>query len=72
MEHVLKIFPNLSDLAKELSLPYPTVAAWKQRGRIPASYDLDIIRAAAKRGADLTLSQLAECRCRRQVKGMAV
>jgi hypothetical protein len=42
--------------------PYPTVAAWKQRGRIPAIYDLDLIAAARQRGATLTLEDLARAR----------
>lgn len=62
MEHVLRIFPNLADLARGLGVPYQTVAAWKQRGRLPAVYDLRVIKLAKARGEKLTLSQLAEAR----------
>lgn len=59
MEHIKRIWPRMSDLAADLKKPYPTVAAWMQRGRIPADHDLDLIEAAAKRGHTLTLEQLA-------------
>jgi hypothetical protein len=62
MQHILRIWPTLSDLAKEIGKPYQTVAAWKQRGRIPADHDLKLIAAAKDRGATLTLEELAEAR----------
>ena len=62
MEHIESIWPKFADLAKDLGLPYPTVAAWRQRGNIPAKHDLDLIEAAKRRGRDLTLQQLAEMR----------
>lgn len=64
MEHITHIWPKIADLAADLGKPYPTVAAWKQRGRIPADYDLDIIAAAKRRGKRLTLEQLAAARRR--------
>ena len=63
MEHISHIWPRMVDLAHDLGRPYPTVAAWKQRGRIPANYDLDLIAAAHRRGKSLTLEELAHARC---------
>lgn len=62
MEHILTLWPSMAELADDLGKPYPTVAAWKQRGSIPARYDLDLIRAATARGKSLTLEQLAASR----------
>jgi hypothetical protein len=62
MDHVFAIWPTLAHLAADLRLPYQTVASWRQRGSIPARYDLEIIRLAKARGADLTLERLAELR----------
>jgi hypothetical protein len=62
MEHIFRMWPTLSDLAADLGRPYPTVAAWKQRGSIPARYDLDLVQAAAKRGHTITFEQLAKAR----------
>lgn len=56
------MWPTLADLAKDLGKPYPTVAAWKQRGSIPARYDMALISAAKQRGRNLTLEQLARAR----------
>lgn len=62
MENILHIWPSMAELAADLGKPYQTVAAWKQRGRIPADYDLRLIEAAKKRGKHLTLEQLAHAR----------
>lgn len=62
MEHIAHIWPTLADLASDLGKPYPTVAAWKQRGRIPSDYDFPLIEAAKRRGYRLTLEQLATAR----------
>lgn len=62
MEKIISLWPSMSELAADLRKPYSTVNAWKQRGRIPAKFDLDLIEAANKRGAALTLEQLAAAR----------
>jgi hypothetical protein len=62
MEQIFTLWPTLADLASDLRKPYPTVAAWKQRGSIPAHYDLALIRAAALRGKALTLHEIASAR----------
>jgi hypothetical protein len=62
MKHIFDIWPTLSDLAADLGRPYPTVAAWKQRGSIPARYDLKLVQAAEKRGRTLSFEDLALAR----------
>jgi hypothetical protein len=63
MKHIIDdIWPTLSDLAADLGKPYPTVAAWKRRGSIPARYDLQLVQAARKRGHTLTFEGLAIAR----------
>ncbi|AYE85078.1 hypothetical protein [Sulfitobacter sp. D7] len=62
MEQILKIWPTMSELAKDIDKPYSTVAAWKARGKIPADHDFVLIDAAKKRGESLTLEQLAQAR----------
>ena len=62
MDNILSLWPNLAELSKDIDVPYQTVAAWKQRGSIPAKYDIDIVDAAARRGQQLTLDDLAQAR----------
>jgi len=62
MDHISHIWPTMAELAADLGKPYPTVFAWKQRGRIPADYDFDLIEAASARGKVLTLEELAQAR----------
>lgn len=62
MERILKLWPSLVALSDDLGKPYPTVAAWKQRGNIPAKYDLALVRAARSRGKKLSLEMLAKAR----------
>lgn len=57
MERLLTIWPTAADLARDLGLPYTTVASWKARG-IPAERARDIVVAAQRRGAALTLEDL--------------
>lgn len=60
VEHIAHIWPTIADLAADLGKPYTTVAAWKQRGRIPADHDAEIIAAAAKRGETITFEEMAK------------
>lgn len=62
MENILNIWPKLTDLAEDLGLPYTTVHSWASRGSIPARYDLQLVAAAEKRGAALSLEALATMR----------
>lgn len=53
MNSVTEIFeawPNTAEFGRDIGLPYPTVAAWKQRGSIPVVYWRTIIQAARRRG----------------------
>jgi len=43
------LWPSDAELARDLGVPYPTVAAWKQRGSIPAAYWRQLVRAARAR-----------------------
>jgi len=61
MDEIFEIWPSLADLARDLRLPYPTVASWKQRG-VPANRDPDVIAAALDRGHELTYTQLHAAR----------
>lgn len=62
MDHIAHIWPTMAELADDLGKPYSTVAAWKQRGRIPSDHDADMIAAAKARGHVLTYEQLAVAR----------
>ena len=62
MKHLQHIWPKVSDLADDLGIPYTTAHSWAARGRIPASWDIDLIMAAEKRGKLLTLEYLAQMR----------
>lgn len=66
MEYIFDKWPSAAALASDLGKKYQTVAAWKQRGSIPAKYDLLLIEAAGNRGETLTLEDLA--RARQQVR----
>jgi hypothetical protein len=46
---ILDLWRSDADLARDLDLPYPTVAAWRQRGSIPAIYWRSLLRAAKRR-----------------------
>ena len=59
MEQVLRIWPTVKALADDLGVKYTTVHSWVRRGRIPAAYDLALLRASRERGHNLTLEQLA-------------
>jgi hypothetical protein len=47
---VIAVWPTAAELARDLGVPYPTVAAWRQRGSIRPEYWHDIVRAAQRRG----------------------
>lgn len=58
MDRLREIWPTIRALADDLGEPYPTVQAWAHRG-VPAKRYAQIIRAARKRGHDLTFEELA-------------
>ena len=58
---IIDIWPSMAELGRDLDLPYSTVAAWRQRGSIPAQHWLALIRAGRRRGhATLTSDLLTE------------
>jgi hypothetical protein len=62
MRSIIELWPARAALAADLGLPYTTVASWYARGRIPARYELALLRAAAARGYLLTLEDLVQAR----------
>lgn len=62
MEHIIELWPSLVELARDMKRPVTTISSWKQRGSIPAKYDLDLISCAKKRGMELTLGQISVAR----------
>ena len=57
---ILNLWPSLTDLARDMGKPIPTVGNWKSRNRIPMEYWVRLVRAAARRDIPLTYGQLAE------------
>jgi hypothetical protein len=58
---IMELWPTTADFGRDIGLPYPTVASWKQRGSIPVAYWRGIIRAARRRGhAEVTGDLLIE------------
>ena len=67
---IFALWRSDADLGRDIGLPYPTVAAWKQRGSIPAAYWRDLIRAAHRRGhVNVTADLLAELHARKRLDG---
>jgi hypothetical protein len=63
---VIAAWPSVAELARDLGIPYPTVAAWKQRGFIRPEYWHDIVRAARRRGhPEITAELLAKIHARK-------
>jgi hypothetical protein len=62
------LWPSDAELARDLGVPYPTVAAWKQRGSIPASYWRRLLRAAkARRLTQVTADLLTDLHARKDI-----
>lgn len=64
MNPIFDIWPNAAELARDIGENPVTVRSWRRRGSVPADRDLILIEAAARRGAELTLAQLAAARSR--------
>ena len=47
---IFELWPSVAEIGRDLDLPYPTVAAWKQRGSIPVAYWRAVIDAKRRRG----------------------
>ena len=61
MQQVFEIWPTMAEMARDLGLSPINVRHWKRRG-IPPKHDLQIVQAARKRGASLSLESLARLR----------
>lgn len=59
IDDIFKYWETLADLARDVEVPYQTVAKWSQRGRIPSEFWGRVIEAASRRGRKLTYPQLA-------------
>lgn len=63
---VIGAWPTVAELARDLGVPYQTVAAWKQRDSIRPEYWHDIVRAAQRRGhPEITAELLARIHARK-------
>ena len=72
VENICDLWPSDADLARDMQIPYSTVAAWKQRDSIPAGYWRDLVRAAKVRGLpQVTTDLLAELHARNDSKSVA-
>jgi hypothetical protein len=61
VDTLIKRWPSMAELGRDLDLPYSTVAAWKQRGSIPVTYWRQLVSAARRRGlSDVTSDLLIE------------
>ena len=58
IDRILRLWPSIADLGRDLGVPYPTVAAWKQRGSIPVAYWRALIDAARRPGGRAITSAL--------------
>jgi hypothetical protein len=66
ISELCSLWPSDAELARDLGVPYPTVAAWKQRGSIPASYWRQLLRAAtARRLTQVTADLLTDLHARK-------
>lgn len=62
---IIDLWPSAKELARDLAVPYSTVAAWRSRAAIPAAYWRDLIHAAAARGVPgVTADRLVELHAR--------
>jgi hypothetical protein len=62
MEKIFAYWPTTRDFARDLGVNFNTCQSWRQRGVLPASYDLRVVGAAALRGYPVTLEVLATIR----------
>jgi hypothetical protein len=66
IKQIFGIWSSLAEMARDLDLPYQTVAKWAQRERIPSESWAAVIEAARKAGHKLTFEQLAAANPPRQ------
>ena len=59
MDQVFDLWPSSAALARDLNESENTVRAWKRRKNIPSDRDVRLVKAANRRGRDLTFEHLA-------------
>ena len=66
---IIKLWPSRLEMANDLPrATLFTVNSWATRNRIAASHDRDIVKAAKKRGLDVTFEMLADARAKASKK----
>lgn len=65
MDKIFSLWPTVAELARDIGENPITVRAWRRRRSIPADRDLLLVEAARRRGAALTLEDLAAARRRK-------
>lgn len=68
---IFGVWPSVGVMATELERGYDTVLAWRTRGRIPEDAWTDVIGAAAKRGAQLSIAQIVAANAPIKKRGRA-
>jgi hypothetical protein len=59
IDDIFRLWPSNAQMARDLGIPYATVAKWVQRERIPSDAWGAVINAALAKGKRLTFSDLA-------------
>ncbi|WP_366656586.1 carph-isopro domain-containing protein [Fodinicurvata sp. EGI_FJ10296] len=68
---IINLWPSAADLARDIGVPYQTVAAWRRRNSIPPRHWQSIISAGSRRGVSLTVECLAGAALRRDGKALS-
>jgi len=72
IDDIFGYWETLAEMARDLAVPYQTVAKWSQRGRIPSEFWGKVIDRASRRGMPLTYEDLATANPPRQSASSAV
>jgi hypothetical protein len=57
---IIRLWPNQQEMADDLGIKMPTVAAWSRRNRISAKFHFAIVEAAKRRGYALDYKDVVE------------
>jgi cell division FtsZ-interacting protein ZapD len=69
LQDVFGRWSTLAEMARDLDLPYQTVAKWAQRERIPSEAWEAVVSAVKRKGGNITFEQLARANPPRQSAG---
>lgn len=61
-QEIIEQWPSRRELAEDVGVNLYAVHHWHNRGRIPARYDADLVRAAKRRKIRLDFADLALAR----------